>query len=129
MTKILAAAERARAAREPLRVVDDEWGNPTWTPWLANAIEALTFHPRGMDSSVWHLAGEPPTSRRGWAVHVLRDVDVQILPIALAEYPRASQPPRRAILDTGQARAIGLNLEWTSYDTRGMPIAPHSEGR
>jgi dTDP-4-dehydrorhamnose reductase len=129
VTKILAAAELARAAGEPLRVVDDEWGNPTWTPWLANAIEALAFHPRGMDASVWHLAGEPPTSRRGWAVHVLRDVEVQILPITLAEYPRPSQPPRRAILDTRQARAIGLTLEWTGYDTRGIPIALPSEGR
>lgn len=114
VTKILAAAERARAAGEPLRVVDDEWGNPTWTPSLADAIAALVSGPRSRDASVWHLAGEPPTSRRGWADRVLKDVEVQILPITLAEYARPSQPPRRAILDTRRARSIGLTLEWTS---------------
>ena len=119
VTKILAAAERARAAGEPLRVVDDEWGNPTWTPSLADAIVALVSGPRSRDASVWHLAGEPPTSRRGWADRVLKDVEVQILPMTLAEYARPSQPPRRAILDTRRARAIGLTLEWTSVSGSG----------
>lgn len=119
--KILAVAERARAAREPLRVVDDEWGNPTWTPWLAEAIVALVSDRRSMDASVWHLAGEPPTSRRGWANRVLKDVEVQIVPIKLAEYGRPSQPPRRAILDTRRARAIGLTLEWATV-ADGVPV-------
>jgi dTDP-4-dehydrorhamnose reductase len=113
-TKILAAANRAWSAGEPLRVVDDEWGNPTWTPWLADAIAALVSDSRSLDARIWHLAGEPPTSRRRWAEHVLKDVDVQILPITLADYPRPSQPPRRAILDTGRAGAMGLTLEWAS---------------
>ena len=129
VTKIMAAAERTHAAGEPLRVVDDEWGNPTWTPWLAEAIATLISHPRTGGERVWHLAGEPPISRRGWAAHVLKDVEVQIVPITLAEYPRPSQPPRRAILDTRRARAVGLALEWTSYVTRGLPIAPRSKGR
>ena len=127
VTKILAAADRAHAAEEPLRVVDDEWGNPTWTPWLADTIATLISDPARRDASVWHLAGEPPTSRRGWATHLLRDVDVEILPITLAEYSRPSRPPERAILDTRRARAIGLTLEWMSHETRGMPIAPHWE--
>jgi dTDP-4-dehydrorhamnose reductase len=114
VTKILAAAERAREAHELLRVVDDEWGNPTWTPWLADAIAALVSDPRSMDARVWHLAGEPAISRRGWADHVLKDVEVEILPITLAQYARRSQPPRRAILDTRRAKAIGLSLEWTT---------------
>ena len=125
VTKILAAAERARSAGEPLRVVDDEWGNPTWTPWLADAIAALVSDPRSRDASVWHLAGEPPTSRRGWADRVLKDVEVQILPIKLADYTRPSQPPRRAILDTRRAGAIGLTLEWMSVvDGVGSPRVP-----
>ena len=36
--KILAAAERARAAGEPLRVVGDEFGSPTFTHDVAEAI-------------------------------------------------------------------------------------------
>ncbi len=40
-SKILAAAERARAAGEPLRVVGDEIGSPTYAPDLAEAIVEL----------------------------------------------------------------------------------------
>lgn len=128
VTKILAAAERARAASEPLRVVDDEWGNPTWAPWLADAIAALVSDTRRVTAGVWHLAGEPPTSRWGWANHVLKDVDVQILPITLAEYARPSQPPRRAILDTSRARAFGLTLEWTTVAYRVPTVGSGPNG-
>jgi dTDP-4-dehydrorhamnose reductase len=114
VTKILAAAERARVAGEPLRVVDDEWGNPTWAPSLADAIAALASDPRSRDATVWHLAGEPPTSRLGWAKRVLSKFEVEILPIKLADYPRPSQPPRRAILDCRRTRLMGLALEWMS---------------
>jgi dTDP-4-dehydrorhamnose reductase len=127
VTKILAAAERARAAGEPLRVVEDEWGNPTWTPWLAEAIAALVSDPRSMDARVWHLAGEPPTSRWGWADRVLKDAEVQILPIKLAEYARLSQPPPRAILDTRRASAFGLTLEWTTIADR-VPVVQSGPG-
>jgi dTDP-4-dehydrorhamnose reductase len=114
VTKIVAAAERARAAGEPLRVVDDEWRNPTWAPSLADAIVALVSAPLSRDATVWHLAGEPPTSRLGWAKRVLSNFDVEILPIKLADYPRPSQPPRRAILDCRRATLMGLALEWMS---------------
>lgn len=133
--KIRAVAERARTAGEVLRVVDDEWGNPTWTPWLAEAIVALVSDPRSRGASVWHLAGEPPTSRRGWANRVLKDVEVQILPITLAEYARPSQPPLRAILDTRRAQALGLSLDWTTVAERGPVVqsgpsgVPYSELR
>jgi len=40
-SKILAAAERADAAGEPLRVVADEIGSPTYAPDLAEALVAL----------------------------------------------------------------------------------------
>jgi dTDP-4-dehydrorhamnose reductase len=94
--------------------VDDEWGNPTWAPSLADAIVALFSAPLSRDATVWHLAGEPPTSRLGWAKRVLSNFDVEILPIKLADYPRPSQPPRRAILDCRRARLMGLALEWMS---------------
>ena len=124
-TKIRAAAKRARAAGEPLRVVDDEWGNPTWTPWLADSIAALVGS-RGRETGVWHLAGEPPTSRRGWAAQILKGMDVAILPVTLADYPRPSRPPQRAILDTQRATGIGLALDWTSVGDR--PDGPHIAG-
>ncbi len=98
VTKILAAAEHMRAEGEPLRVVEDEIGNPTWTPDLAAAIVDLVDAGR---FGIVHAAGVPPTSRMGWARVALdaAGIEVPIEPVALASFERASPPPPRAVLE------------------------------
>lgn len=107
--KIRAAADRMLAEGRPLRVVDDEWGNPTAVSWLATATERLV----GLEAAIGvvgpvHLAGSPPTSRYGWAEELLRDVPVRMARIAAADYPRPSRVPLRAILDLGRATGLGI---------------------
>lgn len=98
VTKILAAADRAATAGEALRIVEDEWGNPTWTPDLAVAIVELSQRPEA--PAIVHVAGDPPTSRLGWATVALgaARVDVTVAPVSLTDFERASTPPARAIL-------------------------------
>ena len=98
VTKILAAAERMRESGEPLRLVADELGNPTWTPDLAHAIvELVDAGGRG----VVHAAGVPPVSRLGWARVALEAAGIQVPtePVSLASFERASTPPVRAVLE------------------------------
>ena len=98
VTKILAAADRAHAAGTPLSVVDDEWGNPTWTPDLAQAIvEACAS---SIEAGVVHLAGMPPVTRHAWARAILRAEGhpVEVATISRAAFQRASTTPARAIL-------------------------------
>jgi dTDP-4-dehydrorhamnose reductase len=98
VTKIVAAGARAAAAGEPLRLVDDEWGNPTWTPDLAAAIARMAIE-RGRVGVV-HAAGMPATSRLGWGRAALKaaGIPVRIEPVASASFERASTPPLRAVL-------------------------------
>jgi dTDP-4-dehydrorhamnose reductase len=98
VTKILAAGDRAREAGSALRLVDDEVGNPTWTPDLAAAIlHLVSVGVRG----IVHAAGEPPTSRLGWGRVALdaAGLDVPIEPVSLASFERPSTPPLRAVLE------------------------------
>ncbi|MEO8509802.1 MAG: dTDP-4-dehydrorhamnose reductase [Chloroflexota bacterium] len=104
VTKILAAADRARVAGEPLRVVDDEWGNPTWTPFLADDVRALVDVGAG---GIYHLGGEPATSRLGWARTFLGET-MPIESISMRDFQRASRVPPRAVLSTAKAQALGL---------------------
>jgi len=109
--KILEIARRQAAAGEPVRVVADEYGNPTWAPDLAEAIRiAVTaFESGGVGSGVLHIAGEPPTTRFAWAEVVLKDVTgARLVPISLDQYPRASRVPPRAVLSTARARSLGI---------------------
>lgn len=109
VTKILAAATRASASGEPLRLVQDEIGNPTWTPELARVIVDLCAAPPSL--RVVHVAGMPPVSRLGWAQVALgaAGLEVAVEPVPLASFARASTPPLRAVLEP----TVGLApLDW-----------------
>jgi len=115
VTKILAAAQRAADGGQPLRVVADEIGNPTWTPDLAVVIAELVATPAGR--TVIHAAGTPSTSRLDWARVALgvAEFSVSIEPVALASFKRASTPPPRAVL----ASSDGLpQMDWRTATVR-----------
>lgn len=108
--RIQAVAERMLAAGMPLRVVADEWGNPTDVRWLAPALIRLLDMALADTAkfSVYHMVGEPPTTRLGWARAILRDSSVAIEPIGLNDYRRASRVPARAILETRRIQSLGI---------------------
>jgi dTDP-4-dehydrorhamnose reductase len=97
--KILAAADRARGAREPLRVVGDEFGTPTYAHDLADAIVDLLGS--GDVSGVHHFVNAGTASRAAWARELFRQVgvDVAIDEVAASTWPRASTPPAWGVLE------------------------------
>jgi dTDP-4-dehydrorhamnose reductase len=107
VTKIRAAARRATDANQSLRVVDDEWGNPTPTPWLAETIVWLVHRPWSGSPGVVHVAGVPAVTRHAWAVDCLRDLHVSVDAIPSSEYQRASRPPLCAVLDMTRLAELG----------------------
>lgn len=111
--KIAAAADRLPEG-EPLAVVADEFGSPTYTLDLARAIlELLTL----TDGGLYHLVNSGAASRQEWADRVLamRRPGRTTRPISAAEFTRASDPPPWGVLDTSRATAAGVHLRsWES---------------
>jgi dTDP-4-dehydrorhamnose reductase len=97
-TKILAAAERARSTGEPLKVVADEVGSPTFTHDVAEAIVELLGS--GDVGGFHHVVNGGGASRADWAREVFRQVriDVAIEEVPASTWPRASTPPAWAVL-------------------------------
>ena len=97
--KILAAAERARVAHEPLRAVNDETGSPTSVADLAEAIVELLW--AGRFGGLHHIVDSGTATRAGWAREVLRlaRVDIAVDEVPAATWTRASTPPRWAVLE------------------------------
>jgi dTDP-4-dehydrorhamnose reductase len=97
--KILAAADRARAAGEPLKVVGDEAGSPTYTLDLGEAIGELI----GEDAigGIHHIVNTGIASRADWAGELLRQagVTVDLRTVPASEWARESTPPRWAALE------------------------------
>ena len=118
---------RLAREREELRIVDDQWGAPTWARSIAEAIAAIVAR-AGRDRSsiaasfaghggVFHMTAAGRTNWHQFAQRLLRQVaDPErrlrsIVPIASSEYPTPARRPVNSVLDCGRlARLWGVAL-------------------
>ncbi|MCI0584949.1 MAG: NAD(P)-dependent oxidoreductase [Chloroflexi bacterium] len=98
-TKILAAAETAHAEGRPLRVVGDEFGSPSFSHDVAEAIVELlgSADIRG----IHHVVNTGVTSRAEWAHELFRQAGVrlEIEEVPSSTWERASTPPLWGVLE------------------------------
>jgi dTDP-4-dehydrorhamnose reductase len=96
-----------------IKVVNDQWGSPTWTGWLAEAILDLVRMDCG---GVMHAVGGGVASWLEVAQFILDSVnenleqefDVKILPQTTEECARPAKRPRYSVLDTSLiAKTLG----------------------
>ena len=107
--KISAAADRHGA----LRVVNDEFGNPTYAPDVAQAVAKLIETQR---YGIYHLVNRGSASRYEWAAELMRLTERETLPlepISAREWPRPTTPPPHAVLVNHVGAALGITLrDW-----------------
>ena len=104
--KISAAADRHGA----LRVVSDEYGNPTYAPDVAAAVALLIETER---FGIYHLVNEGRASRYEWAAELMGLTGRKALPlepISAREWPRPTLPPPHAVLVNQAGAALGIAL-------------------
>ncbi len=104
--KVLQWAERG----QPLRVVDDQTGSPTYAEDLAAALRRLAGHSNA--SGLFHLGGAGCATRFEWAREtlLLAGVDVAVAPARTAEFPLPAQRPTNSCLDCSKAAGTGVEL-------------------
>ncbi len=104
-----------KTAGGPLRVVDDQIGCPTYTPFLARALWDLAA--LGI-SGLIHYCNRDAVSWHGFATEIAwaGAPDAQIDPIATSEFPRPAPRPAYSVLDTQRFEtALGRRVEpWLS---------------
>ncbi len=104
----LRATQRGEIA-EPLNIVDDQFGNPTWTVDVVRQTEAiLESDIRG----VVHATSDGEVSWFGLAKAVFEITDQSVLmrPCTTANYPLPAPRPRRSSLENARLKQLGLNL-------------------
>jgi dTDP-4-dehydrorhamnose reductase len=111
---------------KPLRVVDDQRGGPTYTPYLAHAL--LDLAPLVRDSAgdlgelggIVHYQNREPVTWYGFASEIARlttgAVDAsgapRIVPVSTAEFPRPAARPAWSVLDVHRfEKAVGRRVE------------------
>jgi dTDP-4-dehydrorhamnose reductase len=91
---------------EPLRVVDDQVGCPTFTGHLAEALAGLA---RGDERGVLHVAAAGSCSWFEFAQAILEGGDAALEPCTTEEFPRPARRPANSVLAS----------------ERGAPELPH----
>ena len=99
---------RIGATREVISVVDDQWGNPTSAPDLAEAILRIApqLQASGGEAGIYHLSGEGSVTWCGFAREIFKNSaslggpSPQVKAISTAEYPTPAKRPANSRLST-----------------------------
>ncbi len=109
-----------------LKVVNDQFGSPTWSWRLARQIRALmearvtgTVHATAQGHCTWYDFGRAIVETMG--------IRVQVLPCTTKEYPRPAIRPANSILDNQRLRAMGLDCMASWREDLERFIEAHGE--
>lgn len=108
---VAAIVRQIEAGKRQLRVVDDQTGRPTYTPYLARAIWDLTA---AGATGIVHYGNREPVTWCGLAREIahLIDCTVEVVPVTTAEVPRPAPRPGYSVLDvTRFERIVGRRVE------------------
>ncbi|MDA8392233.1 MAG: dTDP-4-dehydrorhamnose reductase [Actinomycetota bacterium] len=111
-TNFVSTMRRLARGDSEVKVVDDQWGSPTFASELASCVVRLGLDRR---SGVWHATNQGETNWYQFARSVFRrsgaDPD-RVVPISTADLdpPRRAPRPVRSTLDNAALRAAGLPL-------------------
>ena len=103
------AERKAGGPVSPLKVVNDQIGNPTWTEEIVRQTAKVLDHDlRG----TFHATSEGETSWYDFARRVFEilKMDVDIQPCTTAEYPRPAPRPARSSLENARLKDFGCNV-------------------
>jgi dTDP-4-dehydrorhamnose reductase len=105
-----AAARRAREDATPLRVVDDQFGSPTWAGHLAEGLVGLV---EGGARGLYHLANRGiatwwEVARESLDLGGYRSVAIER--VRTSEFPRPAPRPAYSALDCTKAERSGVVL-------------------
>jgi dTDP-4-dehydrorhamnose reductase len=107
LKKILSLA--VKKDHEPICVVNDQIGTPTWSYRLAQQIKVLIDNTK---EGIYHATSEGYCSRYEWAKYFLEKMGIEtpVTPIAGKDSPDPATRPTNSILENRQLKTEGLNI-------------------
>lgn len=98
---------------DKLTVVNDQFGRPTWTRTLAEFMTYLVDHDQPFGT--YQLSNKGSCSWYEFASEVLKNQDVEVVPVDSSAYPAKAYRPRHSIMSLKKAEATGFEIiDWQS---------------
>lgn len=94
--------------RDQLTVVDDQFGRPTWTRTLAEFMVFVIKEkaPYG----IYHLSNENSCSWYEFAKEILKDTEVEVLPVDSSKFPQKAIRPKYSVMDLTKTTTLGFEI-------------------
>jgi dTDP-4-dehydrorhamnose reductase len=106
---IRSIAEKRAASNEPLKVVNDQFGTPTYTVHVCQQILKVmeTEH-----FGIYHSTSEGQCSWFDFASAIIKayTIPVTVLPCTTKEFPRPAPRPAYSVLENQTLKQLGLNI-------------------
>ena len=99
---------RLAKERTQLTIVNDQYGRPTWTRTLAEFVVFLLQNqsPYG----IYHLSNDDACTWYEFAREILKDTDVEVLPVTSAEFPQKAYRPKHSVMSLEKAKRLGFTI-------------------
>jgi len=91
-----------------LTIVDDQHGRPTWTRNLAEfMIHVIDIK---ADYGIYHLSNDGSCTWFDFACEVLKNNDIEIVPITSAQFPQKAKRPQYSVMSLKKAKDTGFKI-------------------
>ena len=92
--------------RDTLTVVNDQFGRPTWTRTLAEFMVFVVKEqaPYG----TYHLSNDNSCSWYDFAKEILKDTEVEIVPVDSTQFPQKATRPKYSVMNLDKAKNLGF---------------------
>jgi len=123
-------AQAAVNGNKPLKVVNDQFGTPTWT--VSVCRQALSVIDKN-EYGVFHCTSEGQCSWFDFAKEIVSAVgiDVDVVPCTTEEFPRPAPRPHFSVLENARLKAMGVNImpNWKEAFREFLSTENHKESR
>lgn len=100
--------QKLAETRDQLTVVDDQFGRPTWTRTLA---EFMVFVIKEKVAyGIYHLSNDNSCNWYEFAKEILKDTEVEILPVDSSKFPQKATRPKYSVMDLSKTKALGFDI-------------------
>ena len=113
---------RLARERDELRIVDDQFGAPTWSRTIADSTALILAQARAgqagwweQHSGVYHLSSQGRTTWFGFTQAILAaaQIECRLIPITSEQYPVPAARPNNSVLCSDRLQASFCNLpDW-----------------
>ena len=112
---------RLMKERDSIRVINDQFGSPTYAADLARAILQI-INSGKFNAGIYHYSNEGKISWYDFAVAIKEQIQsgCEVIPIPSSQYPTPAKRPEFSLLDKTKIRAVyGIEIPgWKSSLTK-----------